>query len=190
MTAGLKTAPLALVLWFVIATIASATGVFARLHFPGFQLVILALVAVAIVAVTAAGPIREWVDALPWRALVGIHGLRLVGLWFLVLGARGLLAPSFASRAGWGDIVAAVVAIALAGVAAAPNRARGLFNVWNTFGVLDLIVAVATATVVTRQGLVPGIEPLTRLPLSLVPSFFVPVLLASHVVLYRRINAS
>jgi hypothetical protein len=42
---------------------------------------------------------------------------------------------------------------------------------------------------VVQQGLVPGVEPLLRLPLILVPLFFVPLLAASHVVLFRRINA-
>ncbi|MGH7522318.1 MAG: hypothetical protein ACREMI_13670 [Gemmatimonadales bacterium] len=124
-----------------------------------------------------------------WRALVGFHGIRLVGFVFVWLGARGALSPLFATRAGWGDAIAAVVALGLLAFAVAPTQAKWVYNVWNLFGLLDLGVAVSTAGWVVQQGLVPGMEPLLRLPLSLVPLFFVPLLAASHIVLFRRINA-
>ena len=184
-----RTVPLVLLIWLVAAIAAGATGVFARLAFPAPQLIILALVAGAIVATTAISPVRAWVDALSWRTLVGFHGIRLIGAVFVWLGARGVLAPMFARRAGWGDIVAALIALAFAAFAVAPARARWAYNAWNLFGLLDLTVAVSTATWVVQQGLVPGVEPLFRLPLVLVPLFFVPMLAATHIVLFRRINA-
>jgi hypothetical protein len=127
------------------------------------------------------------VDSLSLNAIVGFHAVRLVGVAFLVLGARGLLAPEFATRAGWGDVAAALGAIAL--VALPALRTRRLLNIWNAFGLLDLIVAVGTATIVVAAGRIPGMQPILQLPLSLVPLFFVPVLVASHVALFRRINA-
>ena len=184
-----RTVPIAVLLW-VIATLAiGATGFLARLAFPGPQLIILALVAAAIIATTAIPSVRDWVDTLPWRALVGLHGVRLVGVVFLWLGARGVLAPMFAQRAGWGDILAALIALGFVAFAQSPARPKLAFNLWNLFGLLDLLVAVSTAAWVARQALVPGVEPLVRLPLILVPLFFVPVLAASHIVLFRRINA-
>ncbi|SRR6266446_4424383 len=174
-----RTVPLALLIWLVAALAVGATGVFARLAFPAPQLIIVALVAAAIVAATVIRPVRAWVDALSWRTLVGFHGVRLIGAVFLWLGARGVLAPMFARRAGWGDIAAALIALAFVAFAVAPTRAKLAFNAWNLFGLLDLTVAVSTATWVTQQGLVPGVEPL----------FGLPLLAASHVVLFRRINA-
>lgn len=175
-----------LLLWLVAAITVGATGLFARLPFPVPQLIILSLVAFTIIAITARGPVRAWVDALPLRALVGFHGIRLIGFVFVWLGARGVLSPLFATRAGWGDAIAAVIAL---GLAAAPTQGKWVYNAWNLFGLLDLAVAVGTATWVVQQGLVPGVEPLLRLPLILVPLFFVPLLAASHVALFRRINA-
>src|SRR6266536_1935732 len=105
------------------------------------------------------------------------------------VGGRGVLAPMFAQRAGWGDILAAVIALGFVAFAQSPARPKLAFNLWNLFGLLDLAVAVSTAAWVSRQALVPGVEPLVRLPLILVPLFFVPVLAASHIVLFRRINA-
>ena len=64
-----------------------------------------------------------------------------------MLAARGQIAPVFAQRAGWGDIATATLAILLmaAGDPRTPTR-RALTHVWNAFGALDLVVAVATAT--------------------------------------------
>ncbi len=171
-------------IWVALAVAFTALGGFRLLPFPVPQLMILALFGVALFA---AG---TWLNSLPWKLLVGAHAIRLVGVVFLILGARGTLAPAFASRAGWGDITTALVAIALVAFAIAPDRARWLHNLWNVLGLTDLIIAVGTATAVTLQGHVPGMGPLFSLPLSLVPLFFVPVLAASHVVMLRRINAS
>jgi hypothetical protein len=55
---------------------------------------------------------------------------------------------------------------------------------------LDLVVAVATATAVTLQGSTPGVEPVLYLPLVLVPTFFVPIFLASHVIIFRRLRTA
>jgi hypothetical protein len=166
-----------------------ATGFLGRLPFPWGPLIILALVAATNVVTTAIRPVRAWVDGLSWRTLVGFHGIRLVGFAFVWLGARGVLAPTFARRAGWGDVVAALIALGFVGFAVAPARAKWAYTAWNVFGLLDLIVAVGTAAWVVQQGLVPGIEPLMRLPLILVPLFIVPLLAASHIALLRRINA-
>lgn len=179
--------PITAAIWLLLAVGFSAAGGLTLLPFPGGQLVILALTAVAITLVTARGPVRAWVDSLSINALVGSHAIRLVGVVFLALGARGVLAPEFATRAGWGDLVAALAAIGLVAVPAL--RTRWLLNAWNVFGLLDLIVAVGTATIVVATGRTPGMQPVLQLPLSLVPLFFVPVLVASHIALFRRINA-
>ena len=184
-----RTVPIVLFLWLLAAIAIGARGFFARLPFPGPQLIIVALLAATIVATTAIRPVRAWVDALPWRTLVGFHAIRLVGFVFVVLGTRGVLAPMFARRAGWGDAIAALIALGFVAFAVAPERAKWAYNAWNVFGLLDLIVAVSTATWVVEQGYVPGVEPLLRLPLSLVPLFFVPLLAATHIVLFRRANA-
>ena len=59
---------------------------------------------------------------------------------------------------------------------------------WNAFGVLDLLVAVGTAAIVVQRGDAPGMQPLARLPLILVPIFAVPLLFAAHVAIFRRLR--
>jgi hypothetical protein len=183
-----RPALVAVTAWLALALLAGATGFFARLPFPGPQLIILALVAAAVVSATSVPALRAWIGTLPLRALIGINALRFIGIAFLVLAARGQLAPVFAARAGWGDISTAALALLL--VAAGEPRTplgRGLTHAWNVFGVIDLLVAVATATAVTLSGATPGVTPVLSFPLVVIPTFFVPIFLANHVVIFRRL---
>ncbi len=164
------------------------TGFLGRLPFPGPQAIFLALFAATLVAATSVPALRAWVDARPLRTLIGINALRFIGITFLVLAARGQIAPVFAARAGWGDIATAVLALVLlaAGEPRTPLH-RGLAHAWNAFGLLDLVVAVGTATAVTLNDTAPGIAPVLYLPLVVIPAFFVPIFLANHVVIFRRL---
>ena len=180
-----------LVLWLGFAVVAGMTGLFIKLPFPGGQLIILGFAALALTAGIAPSRLRDWIDRLPLRALVGVNATRLIGIYFLMLAARGELNATFAARAGWGDIAAAILAMIL--VAMGDPRTSGrrlLYHAWNAFAFLDLVVAVGTATIVTLQGVVPGMTPLFSWPLSLVPVFFVPLFLANHVFIFRRLRAA
>jgi hypothetical protein len=184
-------AALAATVWLGLAVAAGATGFLLRLPFPGPQLIILTLVAVTLAAGIVPSRLRAWIDGLPLRVLVGVNATRFIGIAFLVLAAQGQLNPVFAARAGWGDIAVAVVAIALvaAGGGAFTARRRLVYHAWNAFGFLDLVVAVGTATAVTLNGATPGVAPVLTLPLSIVPTFFVPLFLANHVFIFRRLIA-
>ncbi|TMB16068.1 MAG: hypothetical protein E6J59_19510 [Deltaproteobacteria bacterium] len=198
MTASTSAAPrfpraagVLVIAWLALALVAGGTGFLVRLPFPGPQLIFLGLFAATLVAVTVVPALRAWVDALPLRTLIGINAFRFVGITFLVLAARGEIDPVFAARAGWGDIATAALALILvaAGEPRTPLR-RGLTHTWNALGFLDLVVAVATATAVTLQGSTPGVAPVLYLPLVLIPTFVVPVFLASHVIIFRRLRGA
>jgi hypothetical protein len=102
-----------------------------------------------------------------------------------VLCQRGQLPCAFATRAGWGDIVVAVLASA---VVAAMRTQFGtkLLVVWNTIGLIDIILVVFSAL---RFGLKDwqSMHILRELPLSLLPTFFVPLIIASHVLIFVRL---
>jgi hypothetical protein len=116
-----------------------------------------------------------------------------VGADFLVQRSRGRLPGGFAYPAGIGDILAAIGAmgIFLALYGGASNL-RPWFVAWNLFGVLDLLVAVSmgilhsesTLGVLGRDG--PSTLPMSELPRSMVPTFFVPLLLLFHFLSLRR----
>jgi len=123
--------------------------------------------------------------------LVGVNAVRFIGITFLALAAQGQVDSVFAARAGWGDIATAVLAIVLVatGNPHTPGR-RLLYHAWNAFGFLDLVVAVGTATAVTLQGTAPGVAPVLTLPLSIIPTVFVPLFLANHIFIFRRLVAA
>jgi hypothetical protein len=174
--------------WLALATALGATGVLGTLRL-GPQMVALTLTIAAVFVSSRVEVVRRSVDAIPLQTLVGIHAVRFIGIAFLLLAARGTLSPLFAERAGWGDIIAAAIAVvfSIIGLTRIPRR---VLAAWNIFGTLDLIVAVGTVTLVVLRGDVPGVQPLLGLPLILVPIFGVPVLFATHVALFRRLRAS
>jgi hypothetical protein len=179
---------LAATVWLILAFAAGATGFFLRLPFPGPQLIILGLVVLTLVAGLVPSRLRAWIDAIPLRVLVGVNATRFIGITFLVLAAQGQMNQTFADRAGWGDIATAILAIALVVTWAPITPARRLlYHAWNAFGFLDLVVAVGTATAVTLSGATPGVERVLTLPLSIVPTFLVPLFLANHVFIFRRL---
>lgn len=177
-------------LWLGLAITAGATGVFTRIPSPGPQLLILALAAATIVAGTRAGAFRSWIDGADPRLLVAAHVVRLAaGVVFLILAAQGELSPLFARNAGWGDIVAGLLAIPLmlTGLPRTPGH-RAAWLAWNIVGSLDFVIVLGTATYVALTA--PGsLALLFQLPLILIPVFAVPLLIASHVFLFRRLAA-
>jgi len=172
--------------WLLVATAVGFTGAVGAFR-AGPQLIALTLTVVAVFISSRVAVVRQSVDALPIQALVGVHIARFIGIAFLVLGARGELSPLFAERAGWGDITTAAIAGVLLLIGLAKTIPPRVLVAWNVFGMIDLIVAVTTAAFVVVRGDVPGMEPLLRLPLVLVPIFAVPLLFATHIALFRRL---
>jgi hypothetical protein len=129
---------------------------------------------------------REGAWALGPRSLVAVHVLRIAaGAYFLLLHARGVLPGEFAIPAGWGDIAVGVAAIGVLAVCL-PVRTRGQrigLLVWNTAGLIDILAVLGNGARIFASN--PGIGvPFTALPLALLPTFVVPLVIASHVLLF------
>lgn len=182
-----RPAILGTLVWLALATAVGLTGVLGTMRL-GPQLLALTLTVAAVFVSSRVAIVRQSVDAVPLRALVGIHVARFLGIAFVVLAARGELSPLFAERAGWGDIATAAIALGLLLVGLVTTVPRRVFLAWNVFGMLDLIVAIATAGLVVVRGDVPGMDAVLGLPLILVPTFGVPLLFATHVALFRRLR--
>jgi hypothetical protein len=122
------------------------------------------------------------------------HTLRVVGVTFLLVMAQGHLPAVFALPAGLGDIAAGLAAPFVAWrLAHGGGRRRAVW--FNLFGILDLVVAL---TIGFLAGLgpwrplevTPSTEPLSLLPLALVPTVAVPLSLALHLVSLSRLRAA
>ena len=152
---------------------------------------------VAIVALVLAFPtVRFALNSVPLPLLVGLNTIRLGGVLFVLLADAGRLAGPFPYVAGWGDFATAALAIPAAWLVASDiGFRRRLIVVWNTFGTLDLIVAV-TLGLISRNGsplqLIHagvGTAALQSLPWAFVPTALVPFFLVAHGVIFARMLA-
>ena len=145
------------------------------------------LTALALFACWKIASIRVWVLNVDVRWLVLFHVTRLfAGAYFLLLCQRDQLPCGFARTAGWGDIVIAILAVAVIG-AMRTEFAKPLLLTWNTLGLIDIIFVVLSAL---RFGLNDwqSMHALRERPLSLLPTFLVPLIIASHVLIFVRLG--
>lgn len=174
--------------WLLAAYLVGASGLFRFARPPIPQLVIAGLTAVILVLFWTPTPFRRWALAVDVRALVAIHVTRFVGIYFLVLYKRGELPYPFAVPGGWGDIAVATTALAIV-FSARPDTTTGrrVIMGWNVFGLWDILFVVVTAI---RLALAdpPSMGALLVLPLSLLPTFLVPIIIATHVIIFTRLR--
>lgn len=154
---------------------------------PWPQAILVSLTLATLLSLYRIGPIHSWAIHVDPRRLVAFHLTRFVGIYFLVLYSRGELPYEFAVIGGWGDIIVATGAILLMLTGPLTSGRRRLYLIWNVVGLVDILFVVATAT---RLALADpaSMAPLLRLPLSLLITFVVPVVIATHVWLFRRIS--
>ena len=179
--------------WTALAVAVSASG---ALRNPGTLGALLSgpLAATALLAMVSPS-VRARLLAIPLPTLIGVNVLRGAGFLFLLLAAAGRLDGPFPQSAGWGDILAGVLAIPVAALAArGAARYRRAIASWNVFGTLDLIIAVALGVTsapgsplqLIHAGV--GSAAVTSLPWSLIPTVLVPFFLVLHGIVFARLR--
>ena len=173
-----------LLIWGVSAALLGVAGVLASLLPPFPQVILFGLVALLLIAYGLSSEFRRWLSAIPLTWLVSVHLVRFVGFYFLWLYEQRQLPFAFAVLGGWGDIVVGTFALVLLFL---PTGSRLIYLVWNTLGFVDILFVVSTAT---RLALVDSasMAALLRFPLSLLPTFIVPVIIFTHVVIFLRLR--
>jgi hypothetical protein len=177
----------ALVAWLFVAVWLGLQGLGTRGGPPtGLGLAIVVPLALYALDARFGHPILGGLRRLDVPALVALQTFRVLGLVFIVAWAGGALPAGFALLAGTGDVLVGLSAPFVAGAVAArrPHHRRWL-RAWNAFGVLDLIVAVSSGVLHSSSslGFLAGpisTDALARYPLSVVPTFFVPLALLLH----------
>jgi hypothetical protein len=141
---------------------------------------------------SAVPAVRSFVLGLDVRWLVLIHTWRFVGLMFLVLYSYGVLPLVFAAPAGIGDALAAAGALVLsAALFSARGASRRAVLAWNTFGVVDFVVAVSTgglAGTLLAEWSPVSTDVMAVFPLVLIPGFLVPLFTITHLVIYAQLR--
>ncbi len=186
-----------LALWFAVVLGLGLGGAFeARPSQPPLGVLAAILVPPALFALAyrAIPGVRAFALGIDLRMLTAIQAWRVAGVSFLVLYAFGLLPGLFAWPAGAGDAAVGVGAIfALrALLRQAPTAHRSVF--WlNVGGLVDFAVAIATGVLTSNSavGVLYDGAPrasLGLLPLSLVPTFFVPFWIICHMISFLQLR--
>lgn len=125
--------------------------------------------------------------------VISVHALRIIqGSVFVLMLPLGVLPAIFALPAGLGDVLVGLGALAASRWVTSGRRGRVVW--WNLFGLLDL----ATATVlglITVPGLhllqtSPTSALLLASPLTIIPTFCVPIYVLLHLISLRFVTAS
>ncbi len=132
--------------------------------------------------------LRDFVRSLNPTTITAIQFYRVLGVAMLILASRNALPALFALPAGWGDIAIGVAAPLVALAWSSGTRSgRIVFIIWNVLGILDLLMAVSLGilTAPSSFGLLAGditSAAMAVFPMSLIPTFLVPLSLILHLV--------
>ncbi len=158
---------------------------------------------VGILALLVSPAFRQIVRAVPQTWLIGVHAIRLEGFLFVALVDMHLLPTAFGLSAGYGDMVAGLLALGVVYLLSqiipgtqtpAAARVRAFAIAWNIYGLLDFINALISGPIFigpfARQAAAFGV-PLNYLNfVLLIPAFAVPVLALLHFFsLYQILSA-
>lgn len=112
------------------------------------------------------------------RLLAAFHAFRFLGMNFMVSGfVSSELSSDFAGQVGWGDLVAAVLALlSMAALSWRWSIAIPIVWIFNVWGTLDLLNAYYMGVKIGNPGLFgAGIY---------IPALYVPLLLVGHVLVF------
>ena len=138
---------------------------------------------IAVIALFTSRSMRTINAATPSASLIAVQTYRFAGIMFLFpFLAYGMVPAGFAWPAGVGDALTGLFAPVVALLVARRRPAAFQWAIaWNIFGILDLIVAPATA--VFFQSRVLGTYPLALVPLFLGP----PLGILTHIYSLRNL---
>ena len=193
------TIALVLAAWFALAATIGITGLATAGPDQLFRPVLITVIVplAAFLALYAGSPaFRDFVLTRDMRVVTMLQSWRVVGFAFLMLYAHGVLPGLFAWPAGLGDVA---IGLSAPFVVLALTRDPGFahsrrFVVWHLLGLLDFVVAAGTATLVSGAlpDLVAGSVTSAAMevwPLSLFPSFIVPLFVILHLTVLFQVRA-
>jgi hypothetical protein len=169
-----------LAIWGLAVAVAAQAGVY-RAIYPLLiaPLIALGIVAPVIVYAMSKG-FRAYIEAIGLRPLTVFHIWRIAAaLLFFWYGAHDLLPQVFVQIAGWGDLIAGLLAL---GVTLLPES-RTRYLVFEIFGFADFVAAVGTGLTLflLHDPRMAGIQ---TLPLALIPLYGVGISGASHIMAF------
>lgn len=173
--------------WLIAALVAGRQLWLVPLLGPALQGMLFGLTGIVLLLYFQIRTLRSWIDGLDLRSLVFFHATRFIGFYFLLLYQRGELPYAFAVPGGWGDIFVAAGAMLICFLPLSAHARQRAIRFWNIIGLTDILLVLFTGA---RLGLQDSTQmrALTYLPLSLLPTFLVPLIIAIHVIIFLRLR--
>jgi len=186
---------LVLAAWFFLAIWLGVTG---KLVTGGLPLGLGAAIVLPLIVFVIDGrlghPLLGGLMRLDLSGLIAAQIFRVIGFLFLISWSAGTLPGGFAVPAAVGDVVIGLTA-PLVAAAVGRRRSLGLAWTWNILGTADLITAVTLGVLHGGRplGLLAGpitTDAVAHYPLSLIPTFGVPLALVLHLRTFRVLRRS
>lgn len=180
--------------YLILVAIASHNGFFDKVMLPPKIVLTTTLPLAIFVTIIYSTKICKKANAvLELEDLVKIHIFRLIGSTFIILFLYDLLPPVFALFAGIGDVLTAISSIFVAkAIGNKKNYARKLTYIWNTFGLVDILITSAMAIIFTKISIdnnTQGVEFLAEFPFCFIPAFAPPTIIFLHLLVYRKLSS-
>ena len=183
-------------LYFLYVTLACFRGLFAQNSLPPRIMVLTALPLLAFYVILVLNlPLAKRVlQHIALSNIVRIHLFRLIGSFFLIMGFYQVVPKAFALGAGLGDIFIALSSI-IVGNALIKGRsyAKKLTWLWNTLGLLDILMTSFMAFWFTKQTIETGslgVNVLTEFPFCFIPAFAPATIIFLHICIYKKLLAT
>ncbi|WP_299430887.1 hypothetical protein [uncultured Maribacter sp.] len=181
------------IIYLIIVSVASINGFFDTVMLPPKIVVTTTLPLAVFVTIIFSTKICKKANAiLKLEYLVKIHIFRLIGVTFIILYLYDLLPPVFALCAGIGDLLTAISSVFVAkAIRNNKSYARKLTLIWNTFGLVDIIITSAMAIIFTKISMdntVQGVEFLVEFPFCFIPAFAPPTIIFLHLLVFRKLS--
>jgi hypothetical protein len=177
---GTRVLLIVLAAWGLAVVFAAESGLFGAM--PGLALApLIALgIAIPITVYAMSHGFRAYIEAIGLRPITAFHIWRIgAALLFFWYGAHDLLPQIFVANAGWGDLIAGFLALAVTLLPESRNR----YLAFHIFGFADFVVAVGTglALFLLQDPRMAGIQ---TLPMALIPFYGVGISGASHIMAF------
>lgn len=182
------TVQIILIIWLILAIVVAELGVLTKLPPVSVQIILVSLTVLCFLWYLLSTKFKEFINKVGLRGILVLHLVRYVGIYFLYLHSLGRLPYDFAVKGGWGDIAVAVFATILLVIPGLLKR-KSLLLIWNIFGLLDIIFVVAAAGRINMSS-PKELHELTVLPLSLLPTFIVPLIISTHIFMFYLLKKS
>ncbi len=175
-----------LAIWGVAVCIAAETGILSAIP-PLLLAPLIALgIVIPVVAYAMSDRFRVYIAALGLRPITAFHIWRIAAaLVFFWYGAHDLLPETFVRNAGWGDLIAGVLALFV--VVMPENRTR--YWIFHVVGFADFVVAVGTGLTLFLLN-DPRMAAIQTLPMALIPLYGVGISGASHIMAFDLLRRS